>query len=197
MRDAHRAELRPSIAVVALAMALAGWIAPRSWAQDLPAFDLRNWDGRQVSAASLKGRTTIVAFTYAKCVFACPMITFRLKELDQELGSPRNLSYLHISVNPAEDTGGEILSHFEKHRIDPRRDRRWLFLNAPEGGIVRLLADFGVEVKRKEVKGGFIIEHTIQVLVVGRDGRTVASFDTYHWERKEMLRAVRSSLDPS
>jgi protein SCO1/2 len=166
-------------------------------AQTLPPFDLENWDGTSVSTASLRGKTTIVTYTFAKCVFACPMITFLLKELDQEIGNPAELRYLHISVNPAEDTGEEILTHFLKHDIDPREDPRWLFLNGPEAGITQLLAEVGIEVQRKEVEGGFVIEHTIQVLVVDPDGSTVAAFDTYHWQEEEMADALRWALESS
>ena len=40
-----------------------------------------------------------------------------------------------------------------------------------------------------------LIEHTIRVLVVGPDGRTIASFDTYNWEQEEMLHALRTTLE--
>lgn len=159
-------------------------------AQDLPEFELRNWDGTLVSNASLTGATTIVAFTYAKCVFACPMITFQLGDLDRDLGSPPDIRYLHISVNPADDSAEEILLHFAKHDIDPREDPRWLFINGPETGISRVLTDLGIEVERTPVEGGFLIEHTILVLVVGPDGTTLGSFETYNWDRKELLDVI-------
>ncbi len=183
----------PAVLVLILAVALvpafaalaAGSLTP------LPPFKLDNWDGRTFSGASLEGKTTLVAFTYAKCVYACPMITFRLKDLDREMGSPQDVSYLHVSVNPAADTRREILKHFKKHEIDPRKDPRWLFLNGPEDRIAELLAELEIEVERKTIKGGELIEHTILVLVLAPDGRTVAGFDTYHWDPEEMDHALR------
>jgi cytochrome oxidase Cu insertion factor (SCO1/SenC/PrrC family) len=166
-------------------------------AQTLPSFDLENWDGGAFSTASFEGRTTILTYTFAKCIFACPMITFLLKELDEDLGSPAELRYLHISVNPSEDTGEEILAHFLKHDIDPREDPRWLFLNGPEPGIAQLLREAGIEVRHTEVEGGIVTEHTIQVLVVGPDGSPVAAFDTYYWEEEVMADALRSALESS
>ncbi|MCP3964024.1 MAG: SCO family protein [bacterium] len=180
--------------VIGLGLVLTAAVAPPLAAGSLtplPPFELDNWDGRRLSDASLEGKTTLVAFTYAKCVYACPMITFLLKDLDGELGSPQDVSYLHVSVNPAADTRREILKHFKKHEIDPRKDPRWLFLNGPEDGIAELLAALEIEVERKRVKGGEIIEHTILVLVLAPDGRTVAGFDTYHWDTEEMADALR------
>ena len=164
-------------------------------AQDLPRFELRNWDGTVVSNSSLLGSTTIVAVTYAKCIFACPMLTFQLVELDRALGSPEDLRYLHVSVNPQDDTAEEILLHFERHDIDPRQDPRWLFVNGPEGDLSRLLEELEIEVEKRPVEGGFLIEHTILVLVVGPDGNTLRSLDTYSWERKEMLDVLETSAE--
>ncbi len=179
--------------VIALGLALTAAVPPLAAGSltPLPPFELDNWDGRTLTGASLEGKTTLVAFTYAKCVYACPMITFRLKDLDGELGSPQDVSYLHVSVNPAADTRREILKHFKKHEIDPRKDPRWLFANGPEDKIAKLLAEFEIEVERKRIKGGELIEHTILVLVLAPDGRPVAGFDTYHWDPEEMDHALR------
>jgi protein SCO1/2 len=161
-----------------------------STAQELPGFELRNWDGELVSNESLRGATTIVAFTYAKCIFACPMITFQLADLDQDLGSPTDVRYLHVSVNPADDSPEEILLHFAKHDIGPRQDPRWMFINGPEAPLSRMLADLEIEVKRIPVEGGFLIEHTILVLVVGPDGRTLESLGTYNWNQEELINVI-------
>ena len=40
-----------------------------------------------------------------------------------------------------------------------------------------------------------MIEHTIRVWVVGPDGRTLAEFDTYFWNDKEMHDALQSAFD--
>jgi len=165
--------------------------------RSLGEFELRNWDGRAVSRASLRGHTTIVAFTYAKCILACPMITFRLQELDRELRRPGTLRYLHVSVNPEEDTAEEILLHFQKHKIDPRQDPRWMFVNGPAPGLAALLTDLGIQVEKIPVPDGVVIKHTIVVLVLGPDGRTRAEFDTYHWNKKEMLHVLESLLTSS
>lgn len=167
--------------------------SPGLQAESLPRFELANWDGRKVSTDSLKGRTTILVFTYAKCAFACPMVTYQLKELDEEMGSPPDLRFLHISVNPAQDTPEEVLRHFEKHDIDPRRDLRWLFLIGPESSVASALKAFGIEVKRTPVERDVLIEHTMKALVIDPEGRPVMAFNTYQWDKEEMLRALRAS----
>ncbi len=172
------------LATAALALLLGGQ-------ESFPAFALQNWDGRAVTNASLQGKTTIVVPTYAKCVFACPMITFFLTELDKELGAPENLQYLLVSVNPNDDTAAEIRSHWDKHAIDAEADSRWLFANASEESIDELLEALEVDVTRTEIEEGVLTEHTVRVYVTGPRGEILARFDTYFWERKEMLHALR------
>jgi len=162
---------------------------------DLPTFEFENYDGRVVTNAVFEGKTTIVVPTYAKCVFACPLITLRLTQLDEALGAPADLQYLHLSIQPEEDAAEEILSHFGDHEIDATNDLRWLFVNAPGNDIRRFLDHTGIEIERTPVDGGDVIRHTIRVWVVGPDGQTVAAFDTYSWNDKEMRDAIHFSLD--
>ncbi len=162
-------------------------------AGSLPEFALTNWDGRTITPDSLKRKTTLMVFTYAKCVFGCPMITYQLQELDRELGSPENLNFLHISVNPDQDSPEEILLHFAKHDIDPRSDPRWLFLSGPSERMPSVLSDYGITVKRTPLEGEVIVEPTPKVFVISAGGETIKIFDTYQWETEEMLHAIQQS----
>jgi cytochrome oxidase Cu insertion factor (SCO1/SenC/PrrC family) len=181
--------------MLSTAIAIAVLLGAAADTEPLPAFALENFDGRTFSNASLAGKTTIVVPTYAKCVFACPMITFFLTELDEELGSPASIQYAHVSVQPSEDTATEILDHFEEHGIDSNHDPRWLFINGPEHEVLRFLDDTGVDVKRTQLEEGVLIEHTIRVFVVGPNGETTAAFDTYFWDKEEMRHALRYAIE--
>ena len=159
-----------------------------------PTFSLTNFDGEQVALDSLGGSAAIIVFTYAKCKYGCPMITFYLKGLDEELGSPEGLRFVHISVNPADDSAGEIRAHFKKFDIDPSKDPRWLFLNGPEEKIVSLLEESGIEVKRTPLKDDVLIEHTVRVQVVDQSSQVLATFPTYLWDAERMKDALRVAL---
>jgi protein SCO1/2 len=178
-----------------LLLALALALGPTLGTLDFPVFALENFDGRAITNSTFEGRTTIVVPTYAKCVFACPIVTLLLSQLDAELGAPEDVQYLHVSIQPGADTADEILNHFEDHEIDPIRDPRWLFANGPAEAIQRFLATAGIEITRTPVEGGVLIEHTIRVFVVGPDGATAATFDSYFWDDEEMKDALHLPLD--
>ena len=63
---------------VVLAAALV--LMPSIQGRYLPSFEFENYDGRVLTNASFEGKTTIVVPTYAKCIFACPMVTFLLTQ---------------------------------------------------------------------------------------------------------------------
>jgi protein SCO1/2 len=178
--------------LVATILALGLALEPAPDIVALPDFALENFDGRPITNAVFEGRTTVVVPPYAKCVFACPIVTLLLTQLDAELGAPDHVQYLHVSIQPEEDTVDEILSHFENHEIDASRDRRWFFANGPPTEIQRLLAATGIEITRTPVEGGLFIEHTIRVFVVGPDGAIGATFDSYFWDEEEMRHALQA-----
>jgi protein SCO1 len=181
--------------LVATILALGLALEPTSDVVALPDFALENFDGRPITNAVFREKTTIVVPTYAKCVFACPIVTLLLTQLDTELGAPDHVQYLHVSIQPEEDTADEIRGHFENHDIDASRDRRWLFANGPPTEIQRLLAATGIDITRTTVEDGVFIEHTIRVFVVGPDGAIGATFDSYFWDEEEMRHALQLSPD--
>lgn len=167
-------------------------LGPASPGARLPDFALENFDGIPITHAVFEGKTTIVVPTYAKCVFACPIVTSLLTLLDAELGAPDHVQYLHVSIQPEDDTADEILRHFDNHEIDASRDRRWLFANGPTEEIQRLLASTGIDITRTPVEGGVLVEHTIRVFVVGPDGVIAATFDSYFWNEEDMRNALQT-----
>ena len=175
------------------ALALVASSAPTT----LPEFEFTNFDGREISSESLRGTTTVLVPTYAKCIFACPMVTFLLTELDKGLGAPEHVRYLHVSVQPEEDTFAEIAEHFEEHGIDTTADPRWLFANGPPESIRRFMDETGIELKRTEMEDGTLVEHTIRVFVVGPAGTLLRTYDTYFWNEEEMQHALRRPIEPS
>ena len=172
--------------VVALSLSLVS----RTAATPLPHFALTNWDGREVTSDSLRGRRAILVFTYARCVVGCPTVTFQLKGLDEELGHPPDLCFVLITVNPTVDTPEEVLRHFQTCDIDPRRDPRWLFLGGTPARVARVLDAYGIEVSHTPTPLGDMIRHTIKVVVVDREGRAVTTFHSYHWDPEEMRHAL-------
>jgi cytochrome oxidase Cu insertion factor (SCO1/SenC/PrrC family) len=148
----------------------------------------------EVTLQTLNGTPSVIVFTYAKCLYGCPMVTYYLKDLDKSLGCPDDLRFVHISVNPSDDTAEEVRKHFRKFGIDPVKDPRWLFLAGPSEENASVLKKNGIKIKKTPFAEGYLLEQTIQVLVLNRHGEIIEKFDTYLWESERMIDALQKAL---
>jgi protein SCO1/2 len=85
----------------------------------LPAFTLREWNGRRVDSRSLHGKVVLVTFLETKCQEACPIIADQIGMGLERLSPPeRNGVYaLAISTHPRDDTPASVREFLRVHRV--------------------------------------------------------------------------------
>jgi cytochrome oxidase Cu insertion factor (SCO1/SenC/PrrC family) len=85
----------------------------------LPAFALREWNGRLVESRSLRGRVVLVTFLETKCREACPIIADQIgMGLNRLRASERKRVYaLAISTHPRDDTAASVREFLRVHRV--------------------------------------------------------------------------------
>lgn len=100
----------------------------------IPDFSLTDQRGRPVTLADLRGAPWIADFIFTRCGGQCPMMTARMRAIQERLppGSPMRL--VSISVDPAHDTP-EVLAGYA---AAAGAGARWLFLTGPQERIFRL-----------------------------------------------------------
>lgn len=136
-------------------------------------FSLSNWDGAKVSFEDFKGKTAILTFSYSNCSVRCPIITGRLSALDASMGAPRDVVYLHISVDPRADTAERRRKYFSLYGIDASKDTRWLFLSGNEKQLSGIWKAYGVtarKIRDRKLFEGYYIDYFQKVLVVDKEG---------------------------
>lgn len=78
----------------------------------LPAFELRDDQGRQVRSADLRGKALAVTFLDSECTEACPIIAAQMAQAAKALGDDRSrVETIAITVDPVGDTS-ERIEHF-------------------------------------------------------------------------------------
>lgn len=83
----------------------------------LPAFSLRDDDGRTVQSSGLRGKAVAVTFLDAQCMDACPVIAAQVGQAVRALGRDgSNVEALAISVDPVQDTPAEIDAFLRRYR---------------------------------------------------------------------------------
>lgn len=83
----------------------------------LPAFELRDDQGRPVRSAELRGKALAVTFLDAQCSEACPIIAAQVPQAVKALGDDRpGVEALAITVDPVGDTPERIEAFLRRYR---------------------------------------------------------------------------------
>jgi protein SCO1/2 len=74
-----------------------------------PPLALRDYTGRPVDLATLRGKAVLVTFVYTHCPDVCPLIVSSLAAAQRGLGAEaRHLQILAVTVDPRRDTPAAI-----------------------------------------------------------------------------------------
>jgi cytochrome oxidase Cu insertion factor (SCO1/SenC/PrrC family) len=85
--------------------------------QMLPAFELRDDQGRLVRSADLGGKALAVTFLDTECTEACPIIAAQMAQAIEALGTDRSgVEALAITVDPVGDTPQRIEGFLARYR---------------------------------------------------------------------------------
>jgi cytochrome oxidase Cu insertion factor (SCO1/SenC/PrrC family) len=168
--------LAPLIAVSPLlpaAVAQAGKIAPSSAAagsDKLPNIAMTDQHGRAVSLQSLRGKPVLVAFIHTQCEGPCELITSRMKQVAQALGTnfSSEVTMLSVTTEPDEDGPRELLAYARARGVNTKG---WVFLTGAPSKVHRLLAAYGVLAEENRS------DHVIEVFLIAPGGRQVSAYN--------------------
>jgi protein SCO1/2 len=127
----------------------------------VPAFALRNQDGRRVTGAD---GTAVYAFIYSHCEDTCPVEVQQIRGALDDLG--RDVPVLGVSVDPRNDTPASAKAFLIKQSMLGRMD----FLLGSRAELEPVWKAFGVA---PQTKGR---EHSAGIVVVDGTGRQRVGF---------------------
>lgn len=127
-----------------------GFIGYRGWtliqAQPLedfgeaPTFLLTDQMERSVRSEAFRGKVVVANFVYTNCPDICPLLSFRMKQLQDRLRDEQllgtHVQLLSFTVDPARDTPAVLREYAERFQADPAG---WRFLTGPEDEVTRLI----------------------------------------------------------
>jgi cytochrome oxidase Cu insertion factor (SCO1/SenC/PrrC family) len=159
-------------------------------------FDLKNWDGEAVTMEKLQGQAVVLTFSYAFCSVSCPIITGRLKTLDEAMNSPGKVVYLHVSIDPEMDTPERRKDYFNLYGIDAVSDNRWMFLSGDRDQLEKLWEFYEVEIEKTEnpmLPEGYFMKYSPRVVVIGKDG-TIKRKTDFYFPEEDLAAFVKGLL---
>jgi len=135
-------------------------------------FSLTDHNGRTVTEQDLKGRPFLVFFGYTNCPDFCPTTMFEISEVLKKLGPDGDRTRaLFITVDPERDTPAALKDYVSS--FDPRI----IALTGEPEAIAAVAKAYRAIFRRMPLKeGGYTMDHTAIVYLMGKDGRFVTPF---------------------
>ena len=140
--------------------------------------------GAAVNLASLRGRPQVVTMFFANCAYACPMLVYQMKQIEQAL--PESLrdkvGFTLVSFDTQRDTPS-VLNHYrQQHSLDAER---WTLLRGSPDAVLVLAALLNVKVKKDE-QGQFL--HSNVITLLNSEGELVCQQIGLTADHSEMVR---------
>lgn len=157
--------------------------APESIRQ-IPAFRLTDQHGRPFGSADLAGAPWVAQFIFTRCRGPCPAITAQMAEL--EAGYRKTQArFVSFSVDPEFDTPAVLSAYATRYKAGPR----WRFLTGSRDGLYRLVVEgFLMTVQATPEDTTSPVLHSTRFVLVDREGRLRAAYDSNDAERMKELR---------
>lgn len=123
-------------AVIIVGMRLTPKAASSVWVYgEIPEFQLTERSGKEVSLTDLKGKIWIADFIFTRCAAICPMMTGRMRMIQEKFKDNPNIAFVSFSVDPEYDTPQRLTEYAKRFEADPEK---WLFLTGDKQKIHQL-----------------------------------------------------------
>jgi protein SCO1/2 len=183
----------PRLVPCALVLAALGCVRPPDLPRiaEVPAFSLRDQNGRELRRERWKGSVWIASFLFTSCKDVCPLLTSKMSGLRTRLAPERGkILFVSFSVDPEHDTPAALKQYARKHDAD---QPDWTFLTGPVDAIEQIVVKgFKQSVQRQpgQVGKGQAILHGSHFVLVDR-GMYIRGY--YPSDQEGLLRLERDA----
>lgn len=187
MNDVARRGLKRGL-LIALALVVLGagaWLALRPSSPPDPAesyasavggpFTLTDTNGRPFASTRLSGKPFAIFFGFTRCPDVCPTTLARMAQLRARLGADGDkFNIVFVSVDPEADTPEQIGRYLELF------DTPIIGLTGTPAQLAAAARAYAVHYERVPLPGGgYTMDHTASIFLMGADGRFVTTLDAH------------------
>jgi len=165
-------------------------------------FALTNQFGQPVTLENLKGRVWIADIIFTRCAGPCPVMTHRMRELQDALPAESKARLVTLTTDADNDTAAVLLKYAQKFGGN---QQRWDYLTGDKRAIANLAIDSlkltALEKKPEErTDPADLFVHSTIFVIIDKKGQLRGSFDTQgempEWpEAKRQLLAAIKKLE--
>lgn len=153
-------------------------------------FALTSHKGETVSNQSLAGKPYLVFFGFTHCPDICPTTLYELTDLMAELGAASDrITTLLVTIDPERDTQDVLAEYMTAF------DERFLAVRGSQAETDATVKAFAATYRKVPLEtGGYTMDHTAGVIMMGSDGRFAGTVDM-HEPREAVLAKLRRLAD--
>jgi protein SCO1/2 len=136
-------------------------------------FNLVDQNAKPITDQDLKGHPFLVFFGFTHCPDVCPTTLFEVSEILRAAGpGAKDARALFITVDPERDTPAVLKDYLAS--FDPRV----IGVTGDSEAIAAVIKSYRVYAKKVPTEnGGYTMDHTAIVYLMGKDGRFVVPFN--------------------
>jgi len=153
-----------------------------------PEFTLTKQDGKRLAVKDLRGKVLAITFIFASCADTCPLLTAKMAEIQNRLGSNfgGKVYFVSITVDPERDSPEVLKRYAEAHKAN---SAGWAFLTGTKAEIRDVAKRYGIFYK-KMPRGD--VDHTFLTSLVDHNGTLRVQYMGVKFNPDEMLRDLQS-----
>jgi cytochrome oxidase Cu insertion factor (SCO1/SenC/PrrC family) len=109
------------------------------------------------------------------------------------MNAPEDVVYLHVSVDPEMDTPESMKKYFGLYKLDPVKDRRWMFVSGQENDLLKLWEFYGIEIEKIEDKSlpeGYYMEYNPMLVLIDKRG-FIKHQEDFYFEEDSIIKKIR------
>jgi protein SCO1/2 len=151
-----------------------------TWTNDL---------GRAQQLGALKGRPQIVTMFFASCQYACPLLVYKMKQIEAALPENvrTNVGFALVTFDTERDTPAALHAYRAQHELGAN----WTLLHGSADDVLDLAVLLGVKFK-KDAQGQF--QHSNVITVLNAEGEIVFQETGLDLTSKEIPRRIANML---
>jgi protein SCO1 len=160
----------------------------RSGVDYLPPVNLIDQNGNPVLLSSFKGKPVLIGFIHTSCKGVCEMLTAKMKQVAQSLGTQFNSSVTMVSVttDPDEDNPAQLLKYARAQGVNVQG---YTFLTGKTQQIDRLLTLFDVPDDGPDEA----TTHVLDLFLISPDGAGMRKYNGMSVSSQALASDIRNS----
>lgn len=150
--------------------------------------------------ADVKGNIVLVGYVYTHCPDICPIITYNMRDIQQELADRDDFMLISISFDPQRDTPDVLNEYASNYRLDLNN---WHLLTGDPGNVESVLSRLRIGTLKSPTRftdAGtpvYFIDHTDRVTLIDRKGQIRKNYTGSELKKEEVVNDILALLNQS